>query len=97
MHQRAAEPFLTPTEVLARLRVHVKTLYRLIEDGDLPAVRVGRQWRVRPNDLELWLRNHHSGASLGPDHAGGTPGDSPDENPACHPDVEGVPLQKDCV
>lgn len=97
MPQLAAEPFLTPSEVLVRLRVNVKTLYRLIGDGDLPAVRVGRQWRVRPHDLETWLRNHQNGANLGPDHAKGTPGDAPEGNPACHPDNEGVLLREDRV
>jgi excisionase family DNA binding protein len=91
----AAEPFLTPSEVLVRLRVNVKTLYRLIADGDLPAVRIGRQWRVRPHDLETWLRNHQNGADPGPDHARGTPGDTPEGNQACHPHIEGVSLPED--
>jgi excisionase family DNA binding protein len=97
VHQFAAEPFLTPSEVLLRLRVNVKTLYRLIGDGDLPAVRVGRQWRVRPNDLDTWLRNHQNGSHMGPDHAGGTPGGPPDGNHACRPRNEGALLREDCV
>ncbi len=51
-----AHNLLTPTEVLAYLRVNVRTVYRLMRTGELPAVRVGRQWRVRRADLELWLR-----------------------------------------
>lgn len=47
---------LTPTEVLGCLRVNVRTVYRLMRTGDLPAVRVGRQWRVRRSDLDSWLR-----------------------------------------
>jgi len=47
---------LTPTEVIAYLRVDVRTVYRLMRTGDLPAVRVGRQWRVRQADLDSWLR-----------------------------------------
>lgn len=81
----AAEAFLTPAEVLAQLRVNVKTLYRLIGDGDLPAVRVGRQWRVRPHDLDAWLRRHRNEAVQRTDHARGTLGDAPDMNHACHP------------
>jgi excisionase family DNA binding protein len=48
-------PFMTTEEVIGFLRVNARTLYRLIRTGGLPAVRVGRQWRFRRNDLELWL------------------------------------------
>ena len=47
---------ITPAEVIAYLRVDVRTVYRLMRTGDLPAVRVGRQWRVRQADLDSWLR-----------------------------------------
>ena len=83
MSQLVADPFLTPSEVLMRLRVNVKTLYRLIGTGELPAVRIGRQWRVRPHDLESWLRRHESGATLGTEPAGGTPGIAPTITAAC--------------
>jgi excisionase family DNA binding protein len=72
------ESFLTPTEVLARLRVNVKTFYRLIGEGELPAVRIGRQWRVRPSDLESWLRGRASGANLEPGPVGRTPDHRPE-------------------
>ncbi|MCX6549742.1 MAG: helix-turn-helix domain-containing protein [Acidobacteria bacterium] len=76
MYPVPAEPFLTPTEVLVRLRVNVKTLYRLIGHGELPAVRIGRQWRVRPHDLESWLRRQERGVVTHvPEPAGGTPGE----------------------
>lgn len=85
------DPFLTPTEVLARLRVNVKTLYRLIGAGELPAVRVGHQWRVRPHDLETWLRRHASGAiHVEPTPAGGTPGAPSTSTSACHPVTDGT-------
>ena len=47
--------FLTTEEVMAILRVNTRTIYRLIRAGDIPAVRVGRQWRFRRTDLETWL------------------------------------------
>jgi len=54
---RRNEPavLLTAEEVIGILRVNARTLYRLIRTGGLPAVRVGRQWRFRRNDLEGWL------------------------------------------
>ena len=47
--------FLTTEEVLGWLKVTPRTVYRLIRAGELPAVRVGRQWRFRRADLENWL------------------------------------------
>jgi len=55
-HTEGATPaFLTMDEVLGYLRVTSRTIYRLIKAGDLPAVRVGRQWRFRQSDLDAWL------------------------------------------
>lgn len=55
-HTESATPaFLTMDEVLGYLRVTSRTIYRLIKAGDLPAVRVGRQWRFRQSDLDAWL------------------------------------------
>ncbi|MEW5983527.1 MAG: helix-turn-helix domain-containing protein [Acidobacteriota bacterium] len=48
---------LTPPEVLGYLRVTARTLYRLMRGGQLPAVRVGRQWRVSRTALDEWLRH----------------------------------------
>ena len=39
------EGFLTTEEVLDYLQVNLRTVYRLIKAGKIPAVRVGRQWR----------------------------------------------------
>lgn len=63
---------LTPPEVLDYLRITGRTLYRLIHAGPVPAVRVGRQWRVRRADLDDWLQRQAAGASLGPAPASGT-------------------------
>lgn len=63
------ETFLTTDEVLAYLQVNLRTVYRLIKAGKLPAVRVGRQWRFRKGDLDAWLesqraRTGHSAQAL---------------------------------
>jgi excisionase family DNA binding protein len=49
------ETFLTTEEVLAYLQVNLRTVYRLIKAGKIPAVRVGRQWRFRKRDIDSWL------------------------------------------
>ena len=49
------ETFLTTEEVLEYLNVNLRTVYRLIKAGSIPAVRVGRQWRFRKRDIDQWL------------------------------------------
>jgi excisionase family DNA binding protein len=51
------ESFLTTAEVLDYLQVNLRTVYRLIKAGKIPAVRVGRQWRFRKRDIDAWLES----------------------------------------
>jgi excisionase family DNA binding protein len=53
------ETFLTTDEVLEYLQVNLRTVYRLIKAGKIPAVRVGRQWRFRKRDIDAWLDSQH--------------------------------------
>jgi excisionase family DNA binding protein len=50
--------FLTTEEVLDYLQVNLRTVYRLIKRGRIPAIRVGRQWRFRKRDIDAWLGGH---------------------------------------
>ena len=54
------EAFLTTDEVLEYLQVNLRTVYRLIKAGKIPAVRVGRQWRFRKADIDAWLEMERS-------------------------------------
>ena len=54
------ETFLTTSEVLEYLQVNLRTVYRLIKAGKIPAVRVGRQWRFRKTDIDAWLDRERS-------------------------------------
>jgi excisionase family DNA binding protein len=51
------ESFLTTEEVLEYLQVNLRTVYRLIKAGKIPAIRVGRQWRFRKRDIDAWLES----------------------------------------
>jgi excisionase family DNA binding protein len=51
------DTFLTTEEVLDYLQVNLRTVYRLIKAGRIPAIRVGRQWRFRRADLDAWLES----------------------------------------
>ena len=54
------EAFLTTEEVLEYLQVNLRTVYRLIKAGKIPAVRVGRQWRFRRSDIDAWLESQRA-------------------------------------
>lgn len=49
------QPFLTPQEVSDLLQVSVYTVRRWIKQGELPAYKVGRLWRINKGDLNRWL------------------------------------------
>lgn len=47
--------FLTVGEVARTLRVSTMTVYRLINAGELEAVRVGRSFRLREEEVDRYL------------------------------------------
>ncbi len=54
--------FLTVAEVAGLMRVSSMTVYRLIKAGDLRAVRVGKSYRVREDDLDAYLARQYTAA-----------------------------------
>ena len=46
---------LTIREVADILRIHARTAYRLVKDGQLAAIRVGTQWRVTEDALHDYV------------------------------------------
>ncbi len=54
--------FLTVQEVADLMRVSSMTVYRLIKAGDLPAVRVGRSFRVSDTDVDAYLAARYTQA-----------------------------------
>ena len=49
------DSLLTPEQVAEILQVHVLTVYSYIRRGNLPAVRLGRSYRVVPEDLVSFI------------------------------------------
>ena len=46
---------LTVGEVAGTMRVSNMTVYRLIKSGQLPAIRVGKNFRIRESDVDKYL------------------------------------------
>lgn len=51
--------FLTVAEVAALMRVSKMTVYRLVHSGELPAVRVGRSFRVHAKAVHDYLETSY--------------------------------------
>ena len=58
----SSDDFLTVPEVAGRLRVRTMTIYRWIEAGKLPALQVGKHYRIRAGDLEAMLEDSRVGS-----------------------------------
>jgi excisionase family DNA binding protein len=58
----ATARFLTVQEVADLMRVSTMTVYRIIKAGELPAVRVGRSFRVRDIDVDGYLGQRYTQA-----------------------------------
>jgi excisionase family DNA binding protein len=54
--------FLTVAEVARHLRVSNMTVYRLVNSGQLSAVRVGRGYRIREDDVRTYLEKRYMDA-----------------------------------
>jgi len=50
---------MTLEEVASYLRVNKKTIYRLSEGKNIPAIKVGRLWRFSKNSIDSWLSDNH--------------------------------------
>jgi excisionase family DNA binding protein len=49
------EPLLDSNQAAAILKVHPRTLQRLVHRGEITAVHVGKLWRFEPSALTAWI------------------------------------------
>jgi len=46
---------MTPKEIARYLGFHLVTVYRLLKRGEIPATKIGGQWRFKRDILDAWL------------------------------------------
>jgi excisionase family DNA binding protein len=46
---------MTPREAAEYLSIHVRTIYRLAKNGEIPGRKVGGSWRFKKDALDDWL------------------------------------------
>jgi excisionase family DNA binding protein len=59
MHTPAKAPLLSIAEAAEQLNVSRATAYRLVQAGELPALRVGHSLRIDPSEMNAWLYGDH--------------------------------------
>lgn len=55
MEERFSNKLLTVNEVAEILRVSNMTVYRLVKSGQIPAIRVGKNYRIKESDVNAYL------------------------------------------
>ena len=63
-NQFASIRLLTLSEAARLLQVSTRTLHRMIRSGDLPALKVGGQWRVRETQLQQWVEHRETSGGV---------------------------------
>jgi excisionase family DNA binding protein len=62
---------LTTRDVQALVNVDRSTIYRMAEDGRIPAIKVGRQWRFPERAIRTWLAGDRPAEAAGERHDNG--------------------------
>jgi excisionase family DNA binding protein len=75
-HSNSEDSFLTVAEVAETLKLNQQTVRNWIDQGSLPALRVGRRVRIRRSDFERLLE---AGYTAGPEAGGGRSGPSAED------------------
>ena len=53
--RRERTQIMTPKEAAKYLGFHLVTIYRLLKKGEVPATKIGGQWRFKKDVLDAWL------------------------------------------
>lgn len=53
--RRERTQIMTPKEAAKYLGFHLVTIYRLLKKREIPAVKIGGQWRFKKDILDSWL------------------------------------------
>lgn len=55
--RRERTQIMTPKEAAKYLGFHLVTVYRLLKKQEIPATKIGGQWRFKKDVLDAWLMN----------------------------------------
>ena len=78
----SSDSFLTVAEVAGILKLNQQTVRNWIDQGSLPALRVGRRVRIRRSDFERILAEGYTGGGSGSGSGSGGPGEAGGSSPS---------------
>ena len=52
------DDILTLEELAEYLKISKPTLYKMVENGKIPALKLANQWRFKKEDIDKWLEQH---------------------------------------
>ncbi len=52
------EKLLTTEQVAELLQIHINVVREWLKKGKLPGIKLGREWRIDPRDLEEFLEKN---------------------------------------
>jgi excisionase family DNA binding protein len=55
--QRTIEPWFSVEEISRHLGVSKETIYRWLEKKRIPAHRMGKLWKFKPSEVDVWVQN----------------------------------------
>ena len=58
MEEVPQSEFITVEELADALKVNPRTIQRIVQRKEIPAIRVGRQWRFRREWVADWLKKN---------------------------------------
>lgn len=58
------DEIMTVTEVAEYLKISEVTTYKLVQDGKMPAFKIGRHWRVKKDDLSEFIEKLKHGERI---------------------------------
>jgi|DewCreStandDraft_4_1066084.scaffolds.fasta_scaffold01070_46 repressor LexA len=61
------EEIMTVEDVASYLKVDTRTIYRRLKANEIPAFKIGGQWRFKKQDIDLWIKKHYSNKEPGID------------------------------
>ena len=50
-----AKQVMTVKEIAEYLGVHPMTIYKYVQDGKIPAFKIGASWRIRRDSIKKWM------------------------------------------
>ena len=63
MSEPTKEKWSSLEDIAEHLGVSKDTIYRWISKKQMPATKIGRHWKFKLSEVEMWIRNGKSGDS----------------------------------